>query len=148
MAKFGTIHVALACAGVAFPVLTLSQHGEMNTELFNTVVEINLLGSVYMAKYAAVAMAKNEPVNGERGLILFVSSIAAEEGQKGQIAYSATKGALNGIVLPMARDLGRYGIRTAAIAPGIMATPMGEMAPPKLRERLNADTPMGRPGQP
>ena len=87
------------------------------------------MGSVYMAKYAAVAMAKNTPVDGERGVILFVSSVAAEEGQRGQIAYGASKGAINGIVLPMARDLGRYGIRAAAIAPGIFATPMGAKMP-------------------
>ena len=65
---------------------------------------------------------------GEKGVILFVSSVAAEEGQRGQVAYSASKGAINGIVLPMARDLGRYGIRVAAIAPGIFASPMSAMA--------------------
>ena len=92
-------------------------------------------------------MAKNTPdANGERGLILFVSSIAAEEGQRGQIAYSATKGALNGLVLPMARDLGRYGIRAAAIAPGIFDTPLGKLMPQKIKERLRDASPMKRPG--
>ena len=148
VAKFGTIHVALACAGVAWPVLTYSSKGPLNTKIFQQVIAINVLGSVYMAKYAAVAMAKNQPVNGERGVILFVSSVAAEEGQRGQIAYGASKGAINGIVLPMARDLGRYGIRAAAIAPGIFATPMGAKMPKKVQDRLNADTPMGRPGKP
>ena len=91
---------------------------------------VNVLGSVYLAKYAAVAMSKNKPMNdkGEKGVILFVSSVAAEEGQRGQVAYSASKGAINGMVLPMARDLGRYGIRVAAIAPGIFSSPMSAMA--------------------
>ena len=83
-----------------------------------------------MAKYAAVAMAKNQiKENGERGVIIFVSSIAAEDGQRGMVAYSASKGAINGLVLPMARDLGRYGIRAVAIAPGIFTTPMGANTP-------------------
>ena len=150
VAIFGTIHAALACAGVAWPVQTLTSKGPLNTSIFEKVIAINVYGSVYMAKYAAVAMSKNEPVNdkGEKGVILFVSSVAAEEGQRGQIAYGASKGAMNGIVLPMARDLGRYGIRAAAIAPGIFATPMGAKMPKKVQDRLNADTPMGRPGTP
>ena len=150
VAMFGTIHAALACAGVAWPVQTLTSKGPLNTGIFKKVIEINVYGSVYMAKYAAVAMSKNQPVNdkGEKGVILFVSSVAAEEGQRGQIAYGASKGAMNGIVLPMARDLGRYGIRAAAIAPGIFATPMGAKMPKKVQDRLNADTPMGRPGTP
>ena len=91
------------------------------------MLDINLLGSVYVAKYAALAMSKNKALNdkGEKGVILFVSSVAAEEAQRGQPAYGASKGALNGMVLPMARDLGRYGIRVAAIAPGVFVTPMG-----------------------
>ena len=129
--QWGTIHVALACAGVAWPMLTYSPKKELDIETFKKVVDINLYGSIYVAKYGAVIMAKNTPVNerGEKGLILFVSSVAAEEGQKGQVAYSATKGALNGMTLPMARDLGRYGIRVAAIAPGIFETPLSGMMP-------------------
>ena len=110
---------------------------------------INLLGSVYMAKYAAVAMAKNVSPNengGEKGLILFVSSVAAEEAERGQISYGASKGAINGLVLPMARDLGKYGIRVAAIAPGIFLTPMSADFPKKLEDQYKATTPMGRPG--
>lgn len=108
------------------------------------------MGSVYVAKYASLAMSKNKPVNerGEKGVILFVSSVAAEEGQRGQAAYSATKGAVNGMVLPMARDLGKFGIRVLAIAPGIFHTPLAHNMPKSVTDRLNADTPMGRPGQP
>lgn len=108
------------------------------------------MGSVYVAKYASLAMSKNKAVNdrGEKGVILFVSSVAAEEGQRGQAAYSATKGAVNGMVLPMARDLGKFGIRVLAIAPGIFHTPLAHNMPKSVTDRLNADTPMGRPGQP
>ena len=77
-----------------------------------------------------------------------VSSVAAEEGQRGQTAYSSTKGAINGIVLPMARDLGKFGIRVVAVAPGIFQTPLLSKMPKKVLDRLNADTPMGRPGMP
>ena len=95
-------------------------------------------------------MAKNKVVNqfGERGVLIFVSSIAAEEGQRGQVAYSASKGAINGMMLPMARDLGKFGIRCVAIAPGIFQTPLTHMMSQKVTDRLNADTPMGRPGNP
>ena len=84
----------------------------------------------------------------EKGVIIFVSSVASFEGQKGQVAYSASKAALNGMTLPMARDLGRYNIRVSAIAPGIMWSPMSDMMPDKLRNALLADTPMGRMGRP
>ena len=98
-----------------------------------------------MAKYAAVHMAKNQEGE-EKGVILFTSSVAAEDGQRGQVAYSASKGAINGLVLPMARDLGKYQIRVAAIAPAIFATPMTEIMSDEVRARLNADSPMGRSG--
>ena len=98
----------------------------MHSLLNKKIIDINVYGSIYVAKYASVLMAKNEAVNerGEKGVIVLVSSVAAEEGQRGQVAYSASKGAINGMVMPMARDLGRYGIRVAAIAPGIFATPI------------------------
>lgn len=95
-------------------------------------------------------MSKNKPINemGEKGVIIFVSSVAGEEGQRGQVAYGATKGAINGMVLPMARDLGKFGIRVAAIAPGIFQTPLSHLMSKQVVDRLNADTPMGRMGQP
>ena len=105
---------------------TLTSKTSLDTKKFETVIGINVFGSMYVAKYAAVAMAKNKAVNekGEKGLILFVSSVAAEEGQRGQVAYSASKGAINGMLLPMARDLGRFGIRVLALAPGTFKSPM------------------------
>ena len=118
---FGALHAAIACAGVAWAGMTLTSKGSLDMGLFEKVVQINLYGSAYVAKFAAVAMSKNKPVNdrGEKGVIIFVSSVAGEEGQRGQVAYGATKGAINGMVMPMARDLGKFGIRVAAIAPGI-----------------------------
>ena len=95
-------------------------------------------------------MSKNKPLNeeGERGALLFVSSVAAQEAQRGQLAYGSSKGAINGMMMPMARDLGRFGIRAAAIAPGIFATPMGAAMPEKIQNALKADTPMKRFGKP
>ena len=118
--------------------------------LFKKSMEINVYGSMYVAKHAAIVMSKNQPLTdrGEKGVIIFVSSVAAEEGQRGQVGYSATKGALNGIVLPMARDLGRFGIRVVAVAPGIFETPMSHTFPEAIKKRLNADTAINRAGQP
>ena len=146
--RFGTIHAALACAGIATVSLTLSSRGSLDTELFKRTTEINVYGSVYVAKYCAVVMSKNKPLNdkGEKGVIMFVSSVAAEEGQRGQVAYSSTKGAINGLVLPMARDLGRYGIRVLSIAPGIFETPLSHAMPENVKKRLNADTALNRAG--
>ena len=134
VAVFGTIHVTVSCAGVAWVTPTLTSRGPLNSNVFEKVMAINVLGSVYVAKYAAIVMSKNKAVNeeGEKGVILFVSSVAAQEGQRGQAAYGASKGAINGIVLPMARDLGRFNIRVAAVAPGIFATPMGAKMPKKV----------------
>lgn len=125
--KFGTIHVAVPSAGVSWGSLTLTDKYTLDVELYKRLMEINVYGGVYVAKYASIVMSKNKPLNeqGEKGLILFVSSIAAEEAQRGQIAYGASKGAINGMLMPMARDLGKYGIRVAAIAPGPFDTPLG-----------------------
>jgi NAD(P)-dependent dehydrogenase (short-subunit alcohol dehydrogenase family) len=130
-------------------MLTYSDKTTLDVDRYRQVVEINLYGSVYVAKYASIIMAKNKAYNdrGEKGVILFVSSVAAEEGQRGQVAYSATKGALNGMVLPMARDLGRYNIRVVAIAPGIFETPLSHLMSDKVKKTLNANTPMGRMGK-
>ena len=105
---------------------TLSSKYSLDTQLFKRLTEVNVYGSVYVAKYCAVVMSKNEFLNnkGEKGVIIFVSSVAAEDGQRGTIGYSSTKGSINAIVLPMARDLGRYGIRVLSIAPGIFETQM------------------------
>ena len=89
-------------------------------------MDVNYFGSMHVAKYAAINMSKNDLINqkGERGVIIFISSILAEDGSKGYIGYSASKAAINGVVLPMARDLGRHNIRVVSIAPGIIDTNM------------------------
>ena len=132
-------------------MLTYSEsRGSFETEMFQQVIDINLFGSLYVAKHAAVAMARNKPIGDskERGVIVFVSSVASFEGQRGQPAYSASKAALDGMALPMARDLGRYNIRVASIAPGIMWSPMSDKMQEKNKKALLADTPMGRMGKP
>lgn len=131
VAKFGTIHVAVTSAGVPWPMMTLTSKTSLDVKLFKKIMDVNVMGSIYVAKYASIVMAKNEPVNarGEKGVIIFVSSVAAEQGQRGQVGYSATKGAISGAVLPMARDLGKYGIRVVAIAPGVFETPIGVGTP-------------------
>ena len=98
---------------------------------FKAVMDINVMGSTYVAKWASLAFSKNQPVNeqGEKGVILFVSSVAGDEGQRGQVAYSASKGAINGMLMPMARDLGRFGIRVLAIAPGTFKSPLTDSFP-------------------
>lgn len=150
VAEFGTIHAVLACAGIAPVSLTLSSKGSLDMNLFQKTMEINVYGSMYVAKYASIVMSKNQSIGdrGEKGVIILVSSVAAEEGQRGQVGYSATKGAINGIVLPMARDLGRFGIRVVAVAPGIFETPMSHSFPDAVKKRLNADTALNRAGQP
>ena len=150
VAAYGTIHAVLACAGIATISATLSKAGSLDMNLFKKCMEINVYGSMYVAKYAAIVMSKNQPVNdrGEKGVIIFVSSVAAEEGQRGQVGYSATKGAINGVTLPMARDLGRFGIRVVSVAPGIFVTPMSHGFSEQVMKRLNADTALNRGGHP
>ena len=128
----------------------MTAKSEMNTKLFKKLFDINFWGSIFVAKYASVVMSKNQPVNdkGERGVIIFVSSVAAEEGQKGWLGYSASKAALNGIVLPMARDLGKYGIRSVAIAPTFFHTSMTAFIDKKLLPLVFKDVALNRGGHP
>ncbi len=99
-------------------------------------MEINVYGSMHVAKYASIVMSKNQPLSerGEKGVIIFVSSVAAEDGKSGQVGYSATKGAINGLVLPMARDLGKFGIRVVSAAPGYFETPMTHNLPDAIKK--------------
>ena len=150
--RFGRIDVAIANAGINPPTPLIRKNAGLNIKVFERALAINLYGCVYLAKYAATAMSKNNPSAGnsvpEKGVIIFVSSIAAEEAGRTQAAYGASKGALNGLTLPMARDLGRYGIRVVSIAPGIFDTPLGDEMPDKLMQGLVSFTPMGRAGIP
>lgn len=92
-------------------------------------------------------MSEQPLVDGERGVIILVSSLAGEEGQKGQTVYGATKGAVNGMILPLARDLGRFSIRVMGIAPGVFATPMTEAIPQKAKQHIFSQVPTGRFGE-
>jgi Dehydrogenases with different specificities (related to short-chain alcohol dehydrogenases) len=149
-AEMGTINLAVNCAGVAWPRRIVNKEGPMPGAFFRKVVEINLVGTLLVAKAAAAAMQKNEPnAEGERGLIVMTASVAAFDGQIGQVAYSASKAGIVGMTLPMARDLASSGIRVMTIAPGIFATPLMASLPREAQESLGKQVPfpprLGRP---
>jgi NAD(P)-dependent dehydrogenase (short-subunit alcohol dehydrogenase family) len=143
MKKFGAIHISVNCAGRGGGATkTVSRKGAFPMELFRDVININLVGTFSVLSQAAEKMAENEPdENGERGVIVNTASIAAFEGQKGQVAYAASKGGLVGITLPIARDLACYGIRIATIAPGLFETPILNGLSPEVKEGLAKDIP-------
>lgn len=121
----GEITAAVNCAGIAPASKTVGRDGAHPLDLFQKAIDINLVGSFNVARLVAEAMSENEAdEDGARGVIINTASIAAMDGQKGQAAYAASKGGIVGLSLPMARDLGRSGIRVMAIAPGIFKTPM------------------------
>lgn len=139
---FGTINAAINCAGVGVAAKTVSKRGPFPLELFSKCIEVNLIGTFNVIRLAADAMAKNEPnQDGERGVIVNTASVAAFEGQIGQAAYSASKGGVVGMTLPIARDLAQYGIRVCTIAPGLFNTPMLAMMPEEGRKKLGAQVP-------
>lgn len=146
---FGALHIAVNCAGIASVGQTITSKTIMDFRTMKLVTEINVFGSIYVAAHAAKAMSKNEPVNdrGERGVIVNVASVAAFEGQRGQVSYSASKGAIVGITTPMARDLGRFGIRVVTIAPGTIMSPMLAAQTDKMKNLLLKDTPLKRFGE-
>ncbi len=135
---FGTIDILVNAAGIAPAQRVLSREGSPHDlELFKVTIGINLIGMFDMIRSVATVMARNEPgPTGERGVIINVASIAAFEGQIGQAAYSASKGGVVGMTLPLARDLGSVGIRVMTVAPGIMDTPLLEAAPQELKDSL------------
>jgi len=138
--KFGSLDGVVNCAGVGSAFTTIDKKLEPHSDQFWTFVNsINLNGTFYGSTEGASAMAKlDADSEGNRGVIINVASVAAFEGQKGQLAYSASKGAIVGMTLPMARDLARYGIRVMTIAPGIIDTPLMRSTAPKVQENLLA----------
>ncbi len=149
-AVFGALHGAVNCAGIATAEKTLSRRGPHTLTGFTNVVVVNLIGAFNVARLAAAAMADN-PANpdGERGVIVNTASIAAYEGQVGQVAYAASKGGIVGMTLAMARDLAAYGIRVMTIAPGVFDTPLLAGLPAAARAALAAQIPFPpRLGQP
>lgn len=143
MEAFGAIHICINCAGRGGGATkTLGKTGRFPLDLFREVIDINLIGTFSVLSQAAEKMAENEAgEDGERGVIINTSSIAAFDGQKGQVAYSASKAALAGITLPIARDLAYYGIRIVTIAPGVFETPILEGLPPAAKEALSKSIP-------
>ena len=141
-AKMGSINAAINCAGIATPGRLVGRQGAMAGSSFRRMIEINLLGTVLVAKAAAVAMQSNSPnAEGERGVIVMTASVAAFDGQIGQIAYSASKGGIVGMTLPMARELASSGIRVMTVAPGLFATPMMKGLPQEAQDSLAKQTP-------
>ena len=138
-ARFDALHVLVNCAGIGPAKKILNRENEpMPLGDFTKIIGINLTGSFNVARCAAALMAKNELEGGERGVIIHTASVAAYEGQVGQCAYSASKGGIVGMTLPMARDLATLGIRVNTVAPGIMATPLLMGMPEKVTNALAA----------
>jgi len=140
--NFGALHGLINCAGVAPSEKIVGRNGTHSLESFTRAITINLIGTFNMLRLAAAAMMKNEPLaDGERGVIINTASIAAFEGQIGQIAYAASKAGVAGMTLPAARELARSGIRVVTIAPGLFMTPMMAGFPAAVQESLAQSVP-------
>ena len=139
VARFGRVDALVGCAGIAWAERTVGKDGSpANLETFAKIVGVNLIGMFDMVAKAASAMSRNEPnADGERGVVIMTASVAAFDGQIGQAAYSASKGGIVGMTLPIARDLGAIGVRVVTIAPGLIDTPIYDFAPPELKEGLS-----------
>jgi NAD(P)-dependent dehydrogenase (short-subunit alcohol dehydrogenase family) len=150
VAKFSTVHIAINCAGIGRAMRTITKEGPHSLDLFKKVLDVNLSGTFNVIRVAAAQMAKNQPnADGERGVIVNTASVAAFDGQIGQAAYSASKGGVVGMTLPIARDLSSMGIRVCTIAPGTFETPMLGGLPDPARKALAAAIPFPqRLGQP
>ncbi len=147
---FGGLHIAINCAGVGWAERTVTKNGSHSLDLFETVIKINLIGTFNVIRLAAARMVNNQPnAEGERGVIINTASVAAYDGQIGQAAYSASKGGIVGMTLPIARDLSRNGIRVMTIAPGLFDTPLLAALPEEARISLGQQVPFpSRLGQP
>jgi NAD(P)-dependent dehydrogenase (short-subunit alcohol dehydrogenase family) len=139
--ELADLRVAVNCAGVAWAARVVGRDGPHDLDLFRKVVEINLIGTFNVVRLAAAAMAALEPLGEDRGVIVNTASIAAYDGQVGQAAYSASKGGVVSLTLPLARDLARQGIRVLTIAPGTFDTPMLAGLPQDARDALAEDIP-------
>jgi NAD(P)-dependent dehydrogenase (short-subunit alcohol dehydrogenase family) len=146
----GGLRIAICCAGTGWAQKVAGSKGPHPLLPFETIISINLIGTFNVLRYASAAMIANEPAeDGERGVCVNTASIAAFDGQIGQIAYSASKGGVVGMTLPAARDLAQYGIRVNTIAPGLFDTPLLAALPEEARQKLGAGVPYPqRLGQP
>lgn len=147
---FKPVDIAINCAGIGPAQRTVGREGPASLDWFTSVIRVNLVGTFNVARLAAWAMSSNAPgESGERGVIINTASIAAYDGQIGQVAYAASKGGIVGLTLPMARDLSKLGIRVVTIAPGIFDTPLLGKMPEEVRASLGAQVPFpSRLGQP
>lgn len=150
--KLGGLHGAINCAGVGMAMRVVGKMGPHDLAVFSKVIEINLIGTFNVIRLAAAVMAENEPnAEGERGVVINTASAAAFDGQIGQAAYSASKGGIVAITLPIAREFARMGIRVMTIAPGLFNTPMMAGLPEPAKESLAAQVPfpprLGRPAE-
>ncbi len=146
----GGLRVSVCCAGIGWAQRTASKDGPHDLQLFSNVVQVNLIGTFNVLRLAAASMNGNEPDDGgERGVCVNTASIAAFDGQIGQVAYSASKGGIVGLTLPAARDLASRGIRVVTIAPGLFDTPLLGALPQEARDALGATMPFpSRLGEP
>ena len=149
---FGGLDGAVSCAGVGPPAKVLGKEGPHSLELFERVIRVNLIGTFNVLRLAAETMSGNAGDDeGERGVIVNTASVAAFEGQIGQVAYSASKGGVVGLTLPSARELARHGIRVVTLAPGIFDTPLLAGLPEKAKQSLGQQVPfpsrLGRPDE-
>ena len=142
-AKHKALHILVNCAGIGTPSKTVSRGEPHDPAIFAKVIGVNLLGSFNCASQAAAAMLRSEPVtqDGGRGVIINTASVAAYEGQIGQVAYAASKGGIVGMTLPMARDLSANGVRVCTIAPGLFLTPLLESLPEDVQVSLGQQVP-------
>ena len=153
MNAYGAIHICNNFAGIGPAMKTLGKKGPHTMALYQKVLEVNLIGTFNVARLAAEQIAKNEPMDdfGSRGVIINTASVAAYEGQIGQVAYSSTKGGIVGMTLPMARDLASSGIRVNTIAPGLIHTPLFDTFPEEVFKSLEASVVypqrLGRPSE-
>ncbi len=151
-AEHGDLRISVCCAGIGWAERIAGRRGPHNPEPFETVIRVNLIGTFNVLRLAAAAMLASEPTNaGERGVCVNTASIAAFDGQIGQVAYSASKGGIAGLTLPAARDLASGGIRVCTIAPGTFDTPLLAGLPEESREALGKAVPfpprLGRPDE-
>ena len=148
--EYGALHGAISCAGIGASTRVAGKDGPFPLDLFKLVIDINLIGTFNMIRFAASVMTKQEPdEGGERGVLINTASVAAFEGQIGQAAYSASKGAIVSMTLPIARELAQFGIRVVTIAPGLFNTPLLGRLPEENKKSLGAQVPFpARLGEP
>jgi NAD(P)-dependent dehydrogenase (short-subunit alcohol dehydrogenase family) len=145
VAAFGALHICVNCAGIGDPQRIVTKEGPADLERFKKIINVNLIGTFNVARVAAWEMSRNQPgVDGERGVIINTASVAAYDGQIGQAAYSASKGGIVALTLPLARDLSGLGVRVMTIAPGLFDTPLLARLPEDVKASLGAMVPFPR----